>query len=150
MNWAINLGTSILLKPIYYKTFWNHLTISGHHLGLNYNEIPLEVYIKCRISTATQGESGKIDVIAMNTEHLASTFPVPRLRHCGPLAPVTTISGDPSGRQELGSKPVVIRLPSSLELEASQILIDQDALYSNIKITLSTITTKSNSFSKRL
>lgn len=64
---AMNLGSSILLKLIYYKKFWNHFTISEHHLVLNYNEIPLEVYIKCRTSTLIPGEFGKIDVIAMNT-----------------------------------------------------------------------------------
>lgn len=49
------------------KKFWNHFTISGYHLVLNYNEIPLEIYIKCRASTLIPGEFGKIDVSAMTT-----------------------------------------------------------------------------------
>lgn len=63
----MNFGSSILLKPIYYRKLWNHFAISRHHLVLNYNEIPLVVYIKCRTSTLILGEYGKIDVIAMST-----------------------------------------------------------------------------------
>jgi hypothetical protein len=40
---------------------------------LNYNEIPLEVYIKCRTFTLIPGEYGKIDVIAMGTRWILST-----------------------------------------------------------------------------
>lgn len=63
----MNLESSILQKSIYYKKFWNHFTISGYHLVLIYNEIPLEIYIKCRTSTLIPGEFGKIDVSAMTT-----------------------------------------------------------------------------------
>ena len=54
-------------NPFITKKFWNHLTISGYHLVLNYNEIPLEICIKCRISMLIPGEFGKIDVSAMTT-----------------------------------------------------------------------------------
>lgn len=64
----MNLESSVLQKSIYYKKILESLyTISGYHLVLNYNEIPLEIYIKCRTSTLIPGEFGKIDVSAMTT-----------------------------------------------------------------------------------
>lgn len=69
----MNLGSSSLLKPIYYRKLWNHFAISRHHLLLNYNEIPLVVYIKCRTSTLIPREYGKIDVIAVGTRWILNT-----------------------------------------------------------------------------
>lgn len=40
----------------------------------NYNEILLEVYIKCRIFILISGEYGKIDVIVMGIRWILSIF----------------------------------------------------------------------------